>query len=90
MKTNQQTGLPGQQDHPLAPNCPLGAITWRQAPAEPHGYYERTAYAKGWNDAVSKLTPILQVRTDAGWLESDIVAYQNTNPEYRRIVYLEA
>lgn len=47
------TGLKDQQDHPLAPNRPLAPITWKQAPAEPHGYYDRVNYARGWNDAVS-------------------------------------
>lgn len=42
-----------EQDHPLAPNRPLEPITWKQAPAEPHGYYDRMHYARGWNDAVS-------------------------------------
>lgn len=50
-----ENGHPVSATHiyPLAPDCGLVPITWKSAPKDPHGYYDRNNYARGWNDAVS-------------------------------------
>lgn len=83
-------GIPEQQDHPLAPNRPLSPITWRQAPAEPHGYYDRLNYARGWNDVVAKLKLVHQIWNSGpgGWVDTDEEEYNNAGADNSRIIYI--
>lgn len=84
--------LASQQDHPLAPNRPLAPITWKQAPAEPHGYYDRLNYSRGWNDAVSVAQKLLgEVGASIKELSAelprgDIIfqVWENAQPSYWR------
>lgn len=84
--------------YPLAPDCGLQPITWKQAPKDPHGYYDRMHYARGWNDAVSVAQakfgePVREIYVPiieniCAWVACDKEAYDLCVPSKRRIIHI--